>query len=61
MRELESHPLRPSSAQLLEQRSPPASGPVRAAAPAPWLTPVVIPAMLILLVATLLIYVFIAR
>ncbi|WAS97439.1 hypothetical protein [Nannocystis punicea] len=50
----------PSSAQLLEQRTPHAAA--EPSAPrAPWLTPVVLPAMVVLLVATVLIYVFAAR
>ena len=60
MRELKAHGAPPTSARLLEQRTPP-RGPPRPAAPAPWLTPAVLPAMMILLVATLLIYVFAAR
>ncbi|MDC0715566.1 hypothetical protein [Nannocystis bainbridge] len=58
MRKLGTPP--PSSALLLERRTlhltyerPPAR--------VPWLTPVVIPAMVVLLVATVLIYVFAAQ
>ncbi|PCC67681.1 hypothetical protein SAMN02745121_02317 [Nannocystis exedens] len=57
MRKLGIQP--PSSAQLLEQRTPHADAegpPVRV----PWLTPVLIPALLVLLIATVLIYVFAA-
>jgi len=48
----------PSSAQLLERRTPPPEAAERPPARAPWLTPIVIPALLVLLVATVLIYVF---
>jgi hypothetical protein len=58
MPKLGTHP--PSSARLLEQRTPHAA-PEPPAPRVPWLTPVVIPAMLVLLVATVLIYVFAAR
>lgn len=58
MRKLGIHP--PSSAQLLERRTPHARSEGPPARP-PWLTPVVIPALLVLLVATVLIYVFAAQ
>lgn len=48
----------PSSAQLLERRTPPLAADERPQARAPWITPVIIPALLVLLVATVLIYVF---
>ncbi|MCY1053965.1 hypothetical protein [Nannocystis sp. SCPEA4] len=58
MRKLGIHS--PSSAQLLERRTPVAAD-ERPQARAPWLTPVVIPALLVLLVATVLVYVLAAQ
>lgn len=51
----------PSSAELLERRKPHVAIYERPPPRVPWLTPVVIPALLVLLVATVLVYVFAAQ